>query len=540
MFMAPYVFSGPSAAAMRELPNDAARLLVHLMVDLSADRTHPYWSVRPLSLSHLRRLWPGLRPPGVSAPQDRARALRGAVESELRSRVEQALPDVPFGASQHEHNASIQREGNCPSCAPFLNAEGVQLPEIREDVLNAVVADDGAAVLRLVPSLLSEMIAGGWTTSFVHRLANGFLLDPQKKHADKPFQERLRDGLWPTPALAGAERRATLIRKLVYDKPGSFSFPAEGPDIDGISLLTTPGDIFLQLRQVPDTMSKIVQAADDLDAAAETWAGYFRLAVPAHSVFVADTFKVDSEGILSGLRRPEHRRFWSIEDSGVNLAKLISSRRLLSPSDAERLDASIAWAGLAVGLWEEAPIRSLALLWMAMETLYGSPGDVYELGPLAYLKRLPLELGYDVARHVNRRRAVEKADWISKVITPPRVPVSQFVRNLVQVLAEAPFEILLHHRADQVADLFAPAGRTAAAERVRRELQFLYSIRNAMAHTGRTAPLGPVTLYLMNTGMEVLKATIAELIATAEKTEGAISLDKIIELGGASVGRDGA
>lgn len=262
--------------------------------------------------------------------------------------------------------------------------------------------------------------------------------------------------------------------------------------------------------------------------AAEAWAAYFRLAVPGHSVFVADTFKVDADGVLSGLRRPEHRRFWSVEDAGENLAKLISARGRFNASDIERFDAAVAWAGLAVGVWEEAPIRSLALLWMALEALYSSPARVYELATFTYLKRLPLELGHDVARHVKRRKAVEGADWLETVKTPPRVAVSEFIRQLVEGLAESPSEILLRQRAEQVSTLFSSEGRAAATKRVRRELQLLYSIRNAMAHSGRTGPLGPVTLFLMNTGLEVLKAATAEIISTAEKTKGNLRLDAII------------
>ena len=376
------------------------------------------------------------------------------------------------------------------------------------------------------------MIAQGRTTSFVHRVTNTFLLDPKKKYQEKSFQERLRDLLWPTTAIAEAERRAVLYRKLVYDKPGSFGFPAEGPDIDGVSLVVTSGDVFLRHHQVPDTMHEIVQAADALDTAAETWAAYVRAAMPGHSVSLGATFKVDTDGTLSGLRRPEHRRFWSIEDAGLGLAKLISTRRLLSASDVERLDAAVAWIGLAVALWEEAPIRSLALLWMAMETLYGSVTAVYESAPIPYLKRLSIELSDEIARHVNRRRAVEKLDWIRKVDTPPRVGAEAFVRRLSEVLAELPSETLLLHRAQQVAALSGSAGREAAAERIRRELQLLYSIRNAMTHSGRSAPLGPVTLYLMNIGMEVLKATLVELISAAEVATEKVSLDEVIGASG--------
>jgi hypothetical protein len=531
MFMAPYVFSGPTAAAWHDLPNDASRLLVHLLVDLTADRAHPYWSVRPLSLSHLRRLWPGARPDGVEARKDRARTLRSAVEAELGARLEEALPDVATGA-QHQHDKTIREEGNCSVCAQLLAQEGPTPPDLREQVLKAVAENDTVTLLKIVPSVVSEMIAQGWTTSFVHRLANGFLLDPQKKQTGRSFDDRLREGLSPAQTGTSAERWATLRRELVYDKPGSFSFPPGAPDIDGVNLVITPGHLFLQLRQVPDTLSRTLQAADTLDTAAATWAAYFRLAVPGHSVSVAGTFKIDADGNVSGIRRPEHRRLWSVKDAGSSLAKLIATRRLLEESDAARLDAAVAWSGLAVALWEEAPIRSLALLWMAMEALYGNPRDVYRRAPLPYLKRLPLELGHEVARHVNRRRAVANADWVAKVTVPgSQVSVSEFIRCLVEALAQSPSEVLLRHRAEQVSSLFSPMGHGAAAKRVRRELQFLYSIRNAMAHIGRTGPLGPVTLYLMNVGMEVLKATLAELIAAAEKApaHAQLSIDEVID-----------
>lgn len=370
MFAAPYVISGMNRTAWLRLPNAASRLFVNLVLDLTVDWAHPHWSVRPLSISHLLHLWPGPRPSGTDEirtrqPQDRDRALRGAIETELLWRLKQQLPDVtPTGAAlaTHEHEPTVQSAGNCQQCAAFLEA-GSSVPDLRPALFDALDSNSSAVVLCVVPSLVSEMLAMGWHRISIHRVPKRYMrLDQEGKQSPKPFVEGLMEFLYPTPDSGQPdEEPVAFVRRVLYDRPSRFSFPAIGA-IDEVSLVQTPGDVFLHHKGVPDSPNKLFPATEELNAASEKWAAYIRLALPRNPVSLANAFKISSDGSVQGIRRPEHRQFWAVYDSGQNVSKLLSVRSLLGKDDRERLDACVSWAGLAVALWNEAPTRSPALL----------------------------------------------------------------------------------------------------------------------------------------------------------------------------------
>src|SRR2546428_4390158 len=108
MFFAPYVLTGQDREAWLALPNDASRSFTQLFLHITSDRTHPYWGIRPLTVSHLADLWPGPRPlqprsdpcptckrpmpTGAKRKDDPSRTLRGAVEAELLWRLRRKLP----------------------------------------------------------------------------------------------------------------------------------------------------------------------------------------------------------------------------------------------------------------------------------------------------------------------------------------------------------------------------------------------------------------------------------------------------------------
>jgi hypothetical protein len=182
-----------------------------------------------------------------------------------------------------------------------------------------------------------------------------------------------------------------------------------------------------------------------------------------------------------------------------------------------------------VALWNEAPTRSPALLWMALEALYGDRDRVYQLAPLPYLNRLPTELGEEVAGHFAYRRSQDKPSWARSMPNPRKVTSRQFLEALLESISDLEDELLLKDRTNDVLELDSPERRTGVMDRVRLELQFLYAIRNRMAHTGQSGPFGAIAHYFMNIGLEVLKAAIVEIIATGEGAVPGVKLDEIFQ-----------
>jgi hypothetical protein len=154
MFEAPLIVGGKVRQGWLTLPTEAWRTFAHLCLDLTADRSHPYWSARPFSATSLSTLWPG--PRSDKSPSDRYRSLRGAVESELRARAAAECPDVRSKIVDHVHEDSVAKYGGCLACATFLSDSPRTASQTWREINRALSSNSEVDVMEWAPVLISD------------------------------------------------------------------------------------------------------------------------------------------------------------------------------------------------------------------------------------------------------------------------------------------------------------------------------------------------------------------------------------------------
>jgi hypothetical protein len=338
---------------------------------------------------------------------------------------------------------------------------------------------------------------------------------------------RAEDLLVPRSIQDYSVTRCSLFREVRYDQSGPFP-PSAGLDaIDGVSFYLSGADVLLEMGDISGEPSAVERAVGKLGVASEKWIAYLRVALPREGLFLGNLIKVLPSARIQTLRLPENRRFWTTADTRAGFSRLLRARARMSEEDRERLDAAMTWAGLAMSLWSESPVRALALMWMSLEVLFGDLRHVYDVGRLPYLKRLPVELGSEVVRHVTRRAATQKPAW-SAGFERRDGPISRYVAQLAEALKDIPDETVLVHRVSTVLEVLTDDGRAQAGQRLRRDLAFIYAARNGMAHMGASRVTPTMAHYLINVAIEVLKTAVGELTAANELEQDISSFERVM------------
>lgn len=529
MFYSPFVIGGASREGWLSLPAGAWRTYVHIGLDITADRAHPHWGARPLSISPLVSLWPGPAP-AVDAKRDTSRSLRGAVEAELCARGVEGQPDVVGRLSVHSHIPKIQKYGGCAECGAVLaTPPRNMLVEIWRLLQRSLQDNDTESVLVQTPVAISELIARGVSPSMIH---GGIIraLRERAEHGAIGAPWRPEDILEPSVG-AQANDSPMLLRRIEHDRT-AFPLSAGMEEIEGTTLYVTGEDTFLRLDSKKDLSRAIAERREQLGSAAEAWMAYLRLALPRDRLFLAETVSVGGQPPRPQvLHDREYRRLWSGEDTRQGLARLLRARANISTAGRERLDAAVTLIGSSISLWPESPVRALAPMWMALEVLFRDLRRVYELGVLPYIKRLPVELGFEIARHVARRLNTDRPSW-SVSVPKPDGSIRQYLECLLHETLKSD-DFLLRSRTHDVLELFSIGRRKIVAARIKRDLAFMYAARNGVAHSGNATLSVPLAHYLMNLSMELVKTVLGEITSANEAGSDIRDIDEVIEKCGA-------
>lgn len=528
MIEALYVLVADERKAWLGLPNEAARVFLQEFVSVTADRSHPHWALRPFSLSHVIALWPGLPAAGSDPRKDPRRALRNAVLDEFLARSLGTEPDVAHlpPVAKHEHDSKTL----CQQCANSIETAASQktptVPSLTQSLLSALDQNEWNVVPALVQALACELLAKPLSRRHLHRTALSFVLDPGKRQTGdlSTFRRRVAvflqpEGPPPTPAPTTCLLRRSLSAKL----PEGFASLPYAPRIDNSRIQRTGRAFSVLVGDIEDRSSPMELAADKLRAATEVWISYLRLALPDKNVVPTPTIDVSSSDKLRQVLPPLYRRFWSREDAGRALKRLLDARAAYQGTDQARLDAAVAWIGLAMALLNENPARAAGLVWMGLEAGFGGARRVWSTGVRVYTSRLRLELGYEIVRYVSGLRvALERPTsaqlpaWIQNA--PPRAAfktVRLYLEALLTSLQSSQHEeSALLARIQEVLALFTDhAKRHQVAARARRDLNLLYAVRNGFAHSGAFETNEATAHYLATLGIEVVKSALSQAIA---------------------------
>lgn len=520
MFEAPYVLAGVLADAVAALPNDAWRVHLHLLLDITVDRAHPYWAVRPFSITHLRKLWPG----PATGPSDQVRSLRAAVENELAARSLQRSPDIAPYATPHDHFKPTSRIGGCAICGPILASN---LPvAVETDLRDALNANDVAQVSALTPLHVSELLADGWTLGVLHRSTLAWL-NTYRESAASGLRLPFGDVEQHTQPEAQA---GMLFRRLIFDHPSVFSGRTSATTVDGVRFIGTSDDAFLHLADVSAQPLELARGSYRLDIAGQVWSSYVRLTLPGRLITLGDTLHVRLDHIKT-VRRAEHRRFWSTDVADSNLVQLIAARQRFTEEDRARLDAAVGWAGLAVTLWPEDTTRALALMWMALEALYGTPASAFETASRSYAHEVSSELARDLLRHAIRRsRGTRRPTWLPQLISlhSDREALLEFAQRIHTAAQSDAREQVLVDRSYDVLRSATVDGQREYDTRTRRDLHFVSAVRNGMAHRGSFSLGMGAAQYLMNVVMSIFGHATRRVIDGAAVSDQAMSLEELL------------
>ena len=531
MIEAPYVLSSQDFESWMKL-NRAGRGIIQLLLHLASDRAHPHWGIRPLGPRTLAYLWPGSPACKPGSREDVHRRLRSALQEEFLAQINGREPDSVIGSvSPHAHTKSEAQKGTCSICTTFLDGARAQplgpRSDLRMQLIHAVSSNDHEAAIQLLQPVARDVLADGVPRRFLFQVTKTFLLDPDGRNATRVggLPSRLTSFLSGEPAPEQNEIKSSILRRRGDIKlPRTSGSIFYAPAIAGVKFQRDKDGYFCELSDVPASLSALETKGQVLREVSDVWQGYFRLALGSRQF----TFSNKIEHVIGDevklLDFPALRHLWSGEDTVRKLRALLDARASLKLEGRMRLDAAVCWAGFGLAIQAEAPARASALLWLALESLYGGPGGVKDIGVQVYLKRLPLELGYEIARHVGRLKAHASKGllaldpiWLSSVSHPKaECSIQDWLGKLRSVLEDPtiPPQDGLLWCIDLALNVFNSDKQASLVRRLRRDLDLLYAIRNGFVHSGQFEASELVAHYLAALSVEMLKATISELLST--------------------------
>lgn len=522
MFEALYALVGAERNAWLGLRNEASRLFFQEFATSTSDRAHPHWAVRPLSISHLASLWPA---PEAGRASRATRSLTVALETELLARSIEGTPDVAGYLVEHPHTLNSQ----CTICAQYARDPLVQaesLHRMAERVFKAIAEDDLSCLPALANVLASELITKGASRRHLHRTALTFVLDPSNRHTGDlaDFDRRLAALIEPSDPPPDVPARTELFRALGVKCPKGFNALLQAPSINSSHMRIQRRSIAVSLGGIADRSNAIEVAAEEIRSASEIWLSYLRLALAEKATMPSGVITVLNSNRLSTVHPAVYRRLWSGVDAGRSLRRLLDARAGYCREDQERMDAGVAWIGIALVLLNENPARAAGLVWMGLEAAYGGRKEVQATGARLYASRLRLELAYEIARYVTRLKVLLPRDhganvpvWLKQAPSPVgRIGMQAYLESLSVTLEReaSDQEAALKARVSEVRGMYADsAARRGVAERTRRDLALLYCVRNGFAHAGSFTTNESMSHYLATLGLEVFKSWLSQLIA---------------------------
>ncbi len=511
------VYLGPATAVVNRLTR-CEQLFLARWLQLLHDETHPHWSLRPLSLGNLRKLYP-------STFDGRNKQFVFAIEDELLRRLAAPKPDIAGIAHPSQHSTHYGSRSQCIVCKQILrdsNATSLdRLAELVERLIANIEIDNERGVLALTPIVASEAVAANVPLRFMMQASRNYVLNPR---GEKPgsFRDRLYDFLrhdvaqQPRDCSPQPSAKCNIQREVGLTLGGVPRTPVRmgNQEIGFLELQRDPTSnsrrLWVSRRDVEDRLSRRESVAAALRTQTPGWLAALRFCYPDGRIWAEPHIEITPTG--KRIDCPGHRTIFSRREAAGALPAL----ELLISNEAVR--ASLYWLSLAYQVWGESIAHASGMVWMSIESLISDGG----IGACvaAYFDRLQLQLANDVAQTLGtlagdaaarEKKGWPAPPWLTRL--PDRRTVADdraWLSEIVGIAATVSDDPSINFVLSDAASLQAADTRKLIQEQTVGDLQLLRAVRHAVAHTGKSIAEEPLLHYLATLGCECVRALLAQ------------------------------
>jgi len=473
------------------LPTHAARLVVQRWAELTADGTHPEFRLRPI---------------GAHWAASIANAEQRQVD--LHPKLKRILSELA------------------------QDSDSIDLRSFFDDVQQ----DRGVRAIERLPSVSRWMVLSDRPRHWQYVTALSFLLN--ELPAEYEFQERLErfvgtqqanvDEIPSTNVVVHLNPRRSHTAKLGR-LPALNSYSRQGFSSKLRSGTGARANHYqVEGAPIDATFRDFVAAASELRHAASIWLSVLRLTV-SDTPWSSEAIYRSGADYLRPLVATPAPAIWSRRDAPVVAPQLLDA--INRDDGSGKLQGGLKWASIAAMHWKEDAGFATALMWMALEALFGDcvidcrkncPNHRKHQTALdAYMSSRRDVLADDLLSYIGavsgdakdrRRGRRRRPRWWSKL--PPCTPdIQQWIVDLTTALEPHRYEDpLFYFRAKQLSiESSENVGRIR--RRIHQDLQLLQALRHIVAHRGRTILDEAAYSYLWAVAIYVFRAGLSHVLA---------------------------